>query len=96
MLKEEKEPLDKTLCILHEKQCGFMTDLVYELGQEEVIRVIQLNWIKTYLRHDGIETWRITEEGIKMYKLFCCEPTFKEKVLGWFCYYFLRMNNKSS
>ena len=85
---------EELLPYIYTHQHGNLSELKKDIGEDSVMNLIYINYIKRYLCIDGTETWRITDDAIKAYKLFCCEPTLFEKIMGVIYYYIFGFNRK--
>ena len=64
----KKDFFDRELQEIYHVQHGEVISLKETIGEENFMRLFYLNYLNLFLRRDGSETWRISDNGIKQYK----------------------------
>lgn len=80
MIYDEAEIL-KIIC---EKKHGVSENLIKKIGQKEFDDAITLGYIKT-----NYCVWEVKEQAYRIYNGLYKEPTFFEKLKGYYCHYIL-------
>lgn len=69
--------------IIVDKKQGSSSELKLLIGDDTFQNFCLIGFINNNFNH-----WKITELGKKQWD-FYREPTFKERILGYYCHYFL-------